>query len=79
MKFHSILVVTLMGVSKYATADDNINMLRGILPHLKKMKDDVVNVLADDKDEGGIAIVDRPIYSPLKVVPMECMLVALPV
>ena len=60
MKFYSILIVTL-GASNYvAAADDNINMLRGILPHLKKMKDDgeVVNVLADDK-ENEFASVDK--------------------
>ena len=60
MKFYSILIVTL-GASNYVVADDNINMLRGILPHLKKMKDDgeVVNVLADDKYEEGVASVDK--------------------
>jgi len=69
MKFYSILVVTL-GAANYATADnDGINMLRGMLPHLKKMKDDagVVDVLANCEHhcrvcgscEEGLSIVDK--------------------
>jgi len=62
MKFYSILVVTL-GAANYATADDGINMLRGMLPNLKKMKDDagVVDVLADDKEEGALSLIEEVI------------------
>mmetsp|Transcript_23953 Transcript_23953/g.57797 ORF Transcript_23953/g.57797 Transcript_23953/m.57797 type:complete len:110 (+) Transcript_23953:61-390(+) len=60
MKFYSILVVTL-SASNYASADiDGISMLRGILPHLKKMKDDgVVNLLVADDTEDGVISVDK--------------------
>ena len=61
MKFFVFtLNIALIASSNYAAADNDndvnndggINMLRGVLPHLKKMKDNnVINVQANDGDK----------------------------
>lgn len=60
MKFFVFtLNIALIASSNYAAADNDndgnndggINMLRGVLPHLKKMKDNNVNVQANDGDK----------------------------